>query len=511
MIRRSVMKIGDKFNKIGSILVFILIFLISCSTNDVHPPIPGNAGTLLLEGVTETEVTVIWSKAVDLTSEEAMLEYKLVYSETPNLETPEKAEANGTTAVDWTSGITTGTVTGLSAYTEYHFNVVVRDEAGNVAAYLTAATETADATAPVPGNSGIITVSDVGKTSLHLEWENGSDGRTPTYALEYKGVYSTSDNISTAADAETNGTVIFDWTPDVDSITVTGLSEGTEYFFNVLIQDTDENSVPYTAVSAETFEPLLLVGDEAEGKMKAITLDGSESYTVFDNSVLNIDPTGIAVDAGNGVVYWTEFNYNRIMKGNLDGTGIDVLLEGSDVNLPIYLELDPDDGILYWVNRGDESIKRVNTAGSVVETVYTDTDRLDFTLGLELDFTNHIIYWSNRGITNGLFQINTDGSGFTEIVTSPDVVSPYGIALDKVNETLYWAESTDIKKVNTDGTGIADVVTSGITSPRGVYYYNEILYFTDASDGKVYAYTDTPLELDDDFTYPSDLEIWDID
>ncbi|MFP4384329.1 MAG: fibronectin type III domain-containing protein [Spirochaetia bacterium] len=508
------MKNVIKRKKHGSVLLFSALitaaFIWSCSTADMESPIPGNGGTLVLSGVSETEATVIWSRAADLTSDEPALEYRLVYSESPNLETPEKAETNGTVAVDWTAGITTGTVTGLSADTEYHFNVVVRDEAGNSASYVTIAAETFDGTVPSAGKSGNITVSDVGKTSVQLDWEHGSDGTTPAYALEYKGVYSTSGNISTASDAEANGSLIFDWTPDVVSAEVTGLTQGTAYFFNILVRDAEMNAVPYTASSAETLEPLLFVADELGYKLKAVTLDGSESSVVIDDSVAEVNPTGIAVGAENSVVYWTEYSLDRIMKGNLDGSGVDVFLEGAEVSNPVYIELDPEYGILYWINRGDTSIKRVNLAGTIVETVETDVGRLDSGMGLELDVENKILYWTNFGTIDGIFSVNTDGTDFTAIVTAPDAVYPLGVALDKVNEVLYWAELSDtVKKVNSDGTGIADVTITGVTSPTGVFFSDDILYVTDATGGKVFASGGSVVELDDDYDWPSDLEIWD--
>jgi sugar lactone lactonase YvrE len=200
------------------------------------------------------------------------------------------------------------------------------------------------------------------------------------------------------------------------------------------------------------------------------------------------------------------------MKGNLDGSGIDVVFEGTEINQPEYLDLDPDSGILYWVNRDDSSLKRVNTAGTVIETVYTDGDRLDYMAsGLELDAASKIIYWSSFAVEAGIFRINTDGSDFTEILTSPDVTSPDALALDTKNNFLYWAEGNSIKKAKTDGTGITDVITSGIHQPYTIHYHEETLYFTDTYDRNLYSYTDTLLELDDDLTVPLDIEIWDME
>jgi hypothetical protein len=163
------------------------------------------------------------------------------------------------------------------------------------------------------------------------------------------------------------------------------------------------------------------------------------------------------------------------------------------------------------MNRGDDSIKRVNTAGTVVETVFSDPDRLDSGIGLELDYAENIIYWSNFGTMDGIYRVDTDGSGFGVILGGADVSYPYGIALDEVNGVIYWAEGSSIRKADTDGTGIADVITAGITTPIGLFYHDDILYITDIGESILFAYSDTLVELDDDYIKPADIEIWDME
>lgn len=72
---------------------------------------------------------------------------------------------------------------------------------------------------------------------LEVSWGTASDDTTATAALEYKVVYSTSNNISTLADAAANGTVGQDWTANIDSATLGGLSFATTYYVTVLVRD----------------------------------------------------------------------------------------------------------------------------------------------------------------------------------------------------------------------------------------------------------------------------------
>jgi hypothetical protein len=52
------------------------------------------------------------------------------------------AQANGTVARDWTLDVTTANATGLSSGTLYYFNVLVKDGAGNINAYVSGSQST---------------------------------------------------------------------------------------------------------------------------------------------------------------------------------------------------------------------------------------------------------------------------------------------------------------------------------------------------------------------------------
>jgi len=70
--------------------------------------------------------------------------------------------------------------------------------------------------------------------------------------IKYKVVQSSSDNIATLETALANGTAIMDWTADVSTFAVTGLTAETTYYFNVLVQDEKQRSRAYTKLSVAT-------------------------------------------------------------------------------------------------------------------------------------------------------------------------------------------------------------------------------------------------------------------
>lgn len=101
---------------------------------DTTPPTPGNSGTITSSGLTEDSVTLNWTKATDDTSAQSALEYEVCQSGSDDVATVTGCES-ATVIQAFTADIDTLNVTGLSPATTYFFNVVVRDEAGNKAAY----------------------------------------------------------------------------------------------------------------------------------------------------------------------------------------------------------------------------------------------------------------------------------------------------------------------------------------------------------------------------------------
>ncbi|WP_170932676.1 bacterial Ig-like domain-containing protein [Desulfosporosinus sp. FKB] len=116
-----------------------------------------------------------------------------------------------------------------------------------------------DVTNPTAGNSGTIIPSNATSSSVDLSWAAGSDNVTAAANLQYKVIYSTSNNLGTVTNAEANGTVAQDWSANLTDKQVTGLSAGTTYYFNVLIKDEAGNESVYTtATQVTTAAPVAL-------------------------------------------------------------------------------------------------------------------------------------------------------------------------------------------------------------------------------------------------------------
>lgn len=243
-----------------SIIVALSIVLIlsgcGAGPEDLTPPTPGNSGLIVLSDIQQTTVRLSWTAATDDKTASADLLYKVVRSLAGDIASAEHAEENGIVVMDWTLELTEvidGSL--LPTITTYYHNVIVKDEAENMAAYVMTTTNPIEGTPPVPGNSGIITTSDVTSTSLTLNWTEATDNISTQNNLQYIIFYSTLPNISTIEAADDSGTVAQNWTYDISSAPVTDLAPDTEYYFTVIVRDEALNPAQYPMISQSTLPP----------------------------------------------------------------------------------------------------------------------------------------------------------------------------------------------------------------------------------------------------------------
>lgn len=124
-------------------------------TVDSAAPTAGNGGTITTGAITFNTAELKWTAGTDNQTLPANLKYKIVKSQSNNLNTLENSISNGAVAVDWSTGIISGTAAGLSPGSTYYFNVIVKDEAGNMAAYTSISCTTAAQSAnPQSGGNG---------------------------------------------------------------------------------------------------------------------------------------------------------------------------------------------------------------------------------------------------------------------------------------------------------------------------------------------------------------------
>lgn len=85
-----------------------------------------------------------------------------------------------------------------------------------------------------------LVVRDVTTTTARLTWDEASDSITPASELEYRVVYSTDSTLIDTAEkvaALAGNGVLLDWSKNQYSRNVTGLTQGTTYYFSLIIRN----------------------------------------------------------------------------------------------------------------------------------------------------------------------------------------------------------------------------------------------------------------------------------
>ncbi|CAE7389163.1 LRP4 [Symbiodinium sp. CCMP2456] len=117
-------------------------------------------------------------------------------------------------------------------------------------------------------------------------------------------------------------------------------------------------------------------------------------------------PVDVALDAGSGMIYWSDVGHARTQRALLDGRGIQALNMSWAIMNTYGMAIDASDRKLYM----------------------TDFEKTgDFT-GSASDYAGRII------------RTNLDGSDAEVLVSEPGMSMPYGVAVDPEYAQVYWTD-----------------------------------------------------------------------
>jgi len=229
--------------------------------------------------------------------------------------------------------------------------------------------------------------------------------------------------------------------------------------------------------SAALGQPERMVwADPGAGRIDRAELDGSNPETILSGG----SPVGVAVDAADGSVYFTERASPRIAKCDLDGSNI-VTLVSAGLTDPTDIELDLVNGKMYWTEPIGGRVSRADLDGTNVETLYVFNAIAP--KGLALDVANLNLYWTN--INGGsIYRAPMSLGGQEErLLEFPDVFEPYDIEFDAEAQAIFWSEPGPslIKRAEPDGANVEVVFVADAIAPAGLALdtSREYIYFTD--------------------------------
>jgi len=201
---------------------------------------------------------------------------------------------------------------------------------------------------------------------------------------------------------------------------------------------------------------------------------------------------GVAVDQAAGHMYFTLVEPPSIQRCNLDGAGAKTLISTTEVPtlaFPFGIALDLSAGKMYWADLTAQQLWRANLDGSDPQPLH-DTP---ISWNIALDKVNDKIYWSTAltGRHGEILRSNIDGSDIETVVSSTDVdFKPAALALDVAGGKIYWTDFVVdvVRRANLDGTDIQTLYTVGANNnPNGIVL--------DLVHGKVYWGQDVDSQL----------------
>ena len=174
-----------------------------------------------------------------------------------------------------------------------------------------------DENVPIVGNSGTLSTSGISYTTVTLSWTAATDNVSSSENLKYLVYYSTSDNINTVSEIESNGFKFGSYTANISTKEINILTAGTAYYFNVLVMNEEGNKSAYSTTSVTTTSS----SDTTAPNAPSSSTNNFSAYDITSNSVsLAWTKATDDVDSQSSLrylVYYSKFNNISTVDGIL--------------------------------------------------------------------------------------------------------------------------------------------------------------------------------------------------
>ena len=210
-----------------------------------------------------------------------------------------------------------------------------------------------------------------------------------------------------------------------------------------------------------------------DGSIERANLDGSYRTTIIPPGATHT-PKQVHLDKAGGKLYWSDREGMRVMRSNLDGSHIETLIQTGFGDIDrrdqsrwcVGITIDQQTGKFYWTQKGGDNagVGKILRAGiempagegpanrSDVELVF---DGLPEPIDLELDEQNRILYWTDRGDPprgNTVNCANIDEADAEPEVLVRHLMEGIGIALDLRGNRMFVTDfGGSIYRADLDG------------------------------------------------------------
>ena len=231
--------------------------------------------------------------------------------------------------------------------------------------------------------------------------------------------------------------------------------------------------------------------DAGGGRVFSANPDGSDLQTIMNEG--RKLPDGIVVDVAAGHLYWTNMgnpkkNDGAILRSDLDGKNMITVVPAGGTFTPKQLQLDKENGKLYWSDREGMRVMRTDLDGSKIETL-VDTSEGDprpgpdarkWCVGIAVDPRGGKFYWTQKGNEKAgegrIFRANLEVPEGQTPASRKDIEllfenlpEPIDLDLDLSNRLLYWTDRGDPPRGNTVNRASLDAALTDRKEPEIIF------------------------------------------
>jgi sugar lactone lactonase YvrE len=212
-----------------------------------------------------------------------------------------------------------------------------------------------------------------------------------------------------------------------------------------------------------------------DGSIERADVDGKNRKVIVPKGV-TFTPKQIHLDKRSGKLYWCDREGMRVMRSNLDGSQIETLVETGrgDVDRRdqtrwcVGITIDPVRQQIYWTQKGPDNGEqgRLFRAGLQIPSGETAAnrsdievffDRLPEPIDIELDLENRVLYWTDRGDPprgNTVNRASIDAKPRTPEIVLTHLMEGIGIALDVQGDRMFVTDfAGSVYSAKLDGSG----------------------------------------------------------
>lgn len=245
-----------------------------------------------------------------------------------------------------------------------------------------------------------------------------------------------------------------------------------------LIQSTDLTGTGVTDVyfTGPAGWPLGMGYDPVEQKIYWTNRDGSDSLARSDLDGSNFEvliaftfeaPHGVSIDVAGRKMYYTLSASTRIARADLDGANEQILQTFGTGSLAD-IEVNPVDGKYYYADASLGTISRANLDGTGVQLIAVGRSG---PRDVAIDSVNNRVYWTESTAGAIAYRDFDNAGGVGSITTLVTGLSdPRALSVDSTGSRLYWTDRAtgEIYTRLTTGTAPFQPVVSGLIDPRGM-------------------------------------------